>query len=228
MAGRRKLLFAALTALCLLAAGAGAANATTARQLGKTNRTPQPSCPKTPCEAVGSVTGYQVIADGTRAPFKARQNGWIVAWSIDLSDPTNSQHDFFADFYQSGQFGMTPTARVSVIKRKEGRNYKLKAQSAAVSLGSVLGTRQTFTVEDPLEIRKGEFLALTIPTWATSFAVSLTGPTNIWRSSREDGQCSGTANIKNGKPQQKIGSTREYGCDYRTARLLYWAYYVPR
>ena len=228
MAGHRTTLVAALAALCVLATGTGVAGATAARTLGKTERTPEPSCPKTPCEAVGSVTGYQLIADGTRAPFKAREDAWIVGWAIDLSDPTNTQHDFFADFYQSGQFGMTPTARVSVIKRKEGRDYKLKAQSAAVGLGSVLGTKQTYTLTDPMKIRKGEFLALTIPTWATSFAVNLTGPTNIWRSSRADGACSGTANIKNGKPQQKVGSEREYGCDYKTARLLYWGYYVPR
>src|SRR5687767_1360792 len=160
MAGSRKLLVAALTILCALVAGTGVASGAAARQLGKTARTPEPSCPKTPCEAVGSVTGYQLIADGTRAPFKAREDGWIVAWAIDLSDPTNSQQDFFADFYQSGQFGMAPTARVSVIKRKDGRDYKLKGQSAVVGLGSVLGTKQTFTLTDPMRIRKGEFLAL--------------------------------------------------------------------
>jgi hypothetical protein len=228
MAGRKIILLGVLTALCLLTAGAGVAGAATARTLGKTARTPEPSCPKTPCEAVGSVTGYQLVADGTRAPFKARENAWIVAWAIDLSDPTNTQQDFFADFYQSGQFGMAPTARVSVIKRKDGRDYKLKHQSSVVGLGSVLGTKQTFTLTDPMKIRKGEFLALTIPTWATSFAVNLSGPTNVWRSSRADGTCSGTDNIKNGKPQQKEGSVREYGCDYKTARLLYWGYYVPR
>ena len=228
MAGRRTFAVAALASLCVLVAGTGVAGGATARTLGKTARTPAPSCPKTPCEAVGSVTGFQLVADGTRAPFKARESGWIVAWAIDLSDPTKSQQDFFADFYESGQFGLAPTARVSVIKRKEGRDYKLKGQSSVVGLNAVLGTRQTFTLTDPLKIRKGEFLALTIPTWATAFAVNLTGPTNVWRSSRADGACSGTGNIRDGKPQQNVGSTREYGCDYRTARLLYWGYYVPR
>ncbi|MDX6581302.1 MAG: hypothetical protein QOI10_486 [Solirubrobacterales bacterium] len=225
---RSLVLAALLGALCVLTAGTGSAGATAARTLGKTTHTPPPSCPKTPCEAVGSVTGFQVIADGTRAPFKARTDAWIVGWALGLSDPNKSQHDFFADFYQSNQFGMIPTARISVLKRKDERNYKLKAQSPVVGLGSVLGTRQTFTLTDPIKIRKGEFLALTIPTWAPSFAVNLTGPTNVWRSSRVDGQCSGTDNIKNGKPQQRVGSERSFGCDYKTARLLYWGYYVPR
>jgi len=50
----------------------------------------------------------------------------------------------------------------------------------------------------------------------------------VWRSSRAEGKCDGTDNIKAGKPQQKVGSTRTYSCDYQSARLLYWAYYTPR
>jgi hypothetical protein len=123
---------------------------------------------------------------------------------------------------------MVPPARISVIKRREGRNYKLKAQSPVVQLRAVLGGRQTFTLNQPLKIRKGEFLALTIPTWAPAFAVNLSANNNVWRSSRLEGQCSGTANIKAGKPQQKVHSVRAYGCDYQTARLLYWGYYTPR
>ena len=232
MAGRRTILVAALAALGLLVVGTSSAGAAAARTLGKTNRTPEPSCPSKgandPCEAVGSVTGFQMIGDGTRPLFKARENSWLVAWAINLSDPDKDETTFFSDFYQSNAFGQIPTARVSVLKRKDERNYKLKGQSPVVGLNAVLGTRQTFTLTDPLKMRKGEFLALTIPTWAPSFAVNLTGPTNIWRSSRDDGECSGTGNIKNGKPHQRVGSIREYGCDYKTARLLYWGYYVPR
>ena len=163
----------ALAALVVLCAAAGPANASTARVLGKTERTPEPSCPKTPCEAVGSVTGFQLVADGTRAPFKARQNSWIVGWAIDVSQPKKSQHNFFADFYRSNVFGTVPTARIAVIKRREGRNYKLKSQSPVVPLSTSLGSRQTFTLSSPLKIRKGEFLALSIPTWASAFAVNL-------------------------------------------------------
>jgi hypothetical protein len=225
---RPALALLAFAALVALAAGPAQATASTAKILGKTTRTPEPSCPKTPCEAVGSVTGFQLVADGDRAPFKAREDGWIVGWAIDISRPKKSQHNFFADFYQSNAFGMVPAARISVIKRRDERNYKLKAQSPVVTLGSSLGSRQTFTLANPLKIRKGEFLALTIPTWAPSFAVGLSGKTNVWRSSREAGKCSGTGNIKAGKAQQKVHSVRTYGCDYTTARLLYWGYYTPR
>jgi hypothetical protein len=84
-----------------------------------------------------------------------------------------------------------------------------------------------FTLSDPLRIRKGEFLALTIPTWAPMFAVDLGGRDNRWRSSRNDGACTNREDIRSGKPHQNVGSTRQYGCDYRGARLLYWGYFVP-
>ena len=148
--------------------------------------------PNDSCEAVGSVTGFQMVADGVRAPFKAREDGSLVAWALDVSKPKKSEAKFFGDFYESNQFGMAPTARISVIKRKDERNYKLKSQSPVVGLNSVLGTRQTVTLTDPLKIRKGEFLALTIPTWAPSFAVGLSSDSNLWRSSRDAGQCGAT------------------------------------
>src|SRR5665809_62915 len=71
--GRRALLLAAgaaLLALCatVVIAGTGAdpASAARAKTIGKTKKTPRPSCPKDPCEAVGSVTGFQTHASGTK------------------------------------------------------------------------------------------------------------------------------------------------------------------
>ncbi len=143
-----------LVALCSLV-GASSAWAEPAKTLGNTSRTPAPACPGDPCEAVGSVSGYQLVADGVRAPFKAREDGWIVAWALDLSEPKNSQINFFADFYQSGVFGLTPTARISVIKRRDGRDYKLKGQSSVVPLSTSFGNKETFTLTDPLKIQEG-------------------------------------------------------------------------
>ena len=215
----------ALAAFLVAVAGA---DARAARTLGQTERSPAPECPKSPCEAVGRTTGFQLVADGERAPFKAREAGSVVAWTIDLAKPRESQRSFFGDFYESTQFGTAPTARISILRRREGRDYKLKGQSPVVDLTSALGTRQVFTLADPLRIRKGEFLALSIPTWAPAFAVDLARRKNRWRSSRAKGACTSRRDIRQGKPQQNVGSKREYGCDYSGARLLYWGHYVPR
>jgi hypothetical protein len=221
-------LVAALLIAAMLAGSVEPAGARVAKTLGNTARTPSPSCPGNPCEAVGRVTGFQLSADGHRGPFKARQDGTLVAWALDLSNPDDEQTDFFGDFYSSDEFGTKPTARISVLKRGDGRKYKLKRQSPVVELSSALGSRQVFTLTDPLRINQGEFLALTLPTWAPSFAVNLSGKGNVWRASRGKKKCEGTSNIKQSKPLQKVNSERRFGCDYKTARLLYWGYYVPR
>lgn len=219
-----------LIALCAFVSATNAW-AAPAKTLGNTSRTPAPSCPGSdtnPCEAVGSVTGYQLVADGVRAPFKAREDGTLVAWGLDLSLPRRSEVNFFGGFYESGAFGTTPTARLAVIRRRDGRDYKLKAQSAVVALSSLFGGRETFTLANPLRMKKGDFVALTIPTWAPAFARGLNTGTNLWRASRLDDKCDGDENIKGGKPQQRVDSVRPYECDYEGARLLYWAYYTPR
>ena len=43
------------------------------------------------------------------------------------------------------------------------------------------------------------------------------------RASRKSGACTKTADIKESRPQQKVGSNKQYGCFYKTARLLYTA-----
>ncbi len=111
-------------------------------------------------------------------------------------------------------------------KRKK---YRLLRQSPTVKLGSALGRKQIFTLDKPLRIRKGQVVAITIPTWASNFALNVSSADNQWRASRKKGQCN-TSKIpiaKKSRPQQKVGSVRHYSCDYTAARLLYWAYYVP-
>jgi hypothetical protein len=220
-------------ALCSVAAAATLAFAiggsADAAKLGQTARTPGPACPKSPCQAVGRTTAIQLVADGRRAPFKARKAGRVVGWAIDLSQPNQEQRTFFGDFFTSNALGTRPTARIAVVKRKgDARQYKLKGQGPVMDLTSSMGSYQVFTLADPLPIRKGEFLALTIPTWAPAFAVNLNRTSNIWRASREDGRCQAEDDIKAGKAQQNVGSTRQYGCDYSTARVLYWGFYEPK
>ena len=104
-----------------------------------------------------------------------------------------------------------------MIKRKDERNYKLKGQSAVVGLNAVLGTRQTFTLNDPLKIRKGEFLALTLPTWVPNFAVGLSRPDEHLAGqprgaderAREDRRHQGRQAAAEGRLDP------QYGCDYR-------------
>jgi hypothetical protein len=221
--------FAALCALLIAAVVVSSAGASTAKVLGKTPHTPPPNCPKTPCSAVGRVTGFPLVADGVKRPFYVRKNGKIVAWAIDLSKPTDTQRHFFGTTFRSDAFGTRPSARIAVLQNKGNAHYELKRQSPGVDLSGELGRRQLITLNEPLRVRKGQVVALTYPTWAPNFVTDLSSNENQWRGSRPHGQCSASAaDIKNSRPHQKVDSVREYGCDYKTARLLYWAYFVPK
>jgi hypothetical protein len=199
-------------------------------QIGKTKETPDPSCPKDPCQAIGSVTGFQVNAGKEEKNlFAAPEDGEIVAWRVDLSRPKQSQQKFFGKFYKEEELGTVPAARIAVLKpaeQKAAPSYTLQAQGPVVDLTEDLGTKPKYTLQEPLPISKGEIVALTVPTWIPNFAVDLSHK-NVWRASRERGACENADDIKDGEPHQHAGSERVYGCTYREARILYWAYFVP-
>src|SRR5690349_16039029 len=80
--------------LCGLLAAAGAFAATGAAApgtatvvLGNTSTVPDPSCPELPCQAVGSVTGFQVSNGQTNQPFTVPRDGTIKAWTLTLAQP---------------------------------------------------------------------------------------------------------------------------------------------
>lgn len=225
---RLALALAALAAACLFAVLSGSperAGAAQVTQIGQTKQTPKPDCPKTPCEAIGSTTGFQTGASGSKRPFRVSKAGSIVAWSVALSRPNSKQRKFFGDFYKSGGFGTSPTARIAVIAKTKGSSYKLRRQSPVSDLTNSLGTTPIFTLKAPLKVKAGDIIALTIPTWAPAFKTQLSN-TNVWHASRQQGHCAKSDDIKAGRPQTKEGKTRQYGCVYDTARLLYWAYFV--
>ncbi len=105
----------AACSLVLLVAFAGTATAKvekTTVTLGMTATTPDPSCPGLPCQAIGSVTGFQVNNGQTVNPFLVTKDGTIKSWTLTLAQPTNSQRSFF-----NGFFGTPPQARLAILRR---------------------------------------------------------------------------------------------------------------
>jgi len=206
--------------LLLGAGGAGAAAAPRVTVvLGETPTTPDPSCPENPCRGIATVTGFQVSNDNTKLPFRAPFDGTVRSWSIVLSQPTDSQRSFF-----NNTFGRPPEAHLAVLKRiphAQPPKYRLRTQSAIRVLSPYLGRTPKFKLGKPLPVKKGDVVALSVPTWAPAFAFNLS-PRNVWLSSRAPGRCGPNASLK-GRPQQKVNTTRVYGCRYTTARLLYTA-----
>lgn len=191
--------------------------------LGSTATQPDPSCPNLPCQAVGSVTGFQVDNGQTRLPFLVPHDGTIKAWTLTLAQPTNSQRSFF-----NGFFGTPPEARLAILRRVAGTNpprYSLRSQGSIKVLSPYLG--QTVKFGSNLKVEKGDIVGLTVPTWAPAFAQELPAD-NVWRASREPGTCKNATDIRQGEPQEKVGRRATYGCKYTTARLLYTATLVEQ
>jgi hypothetical protein len=203
----------------LLGPSAGvAAKARTTVVLGSTSTVPDPSCPNLPCQAVGSVTGFQISNSQTSLPFRVPREGKVKAWTLTLAQPTSSQRNFF-----NGFFGVPPEARLAILRRVAGTNpprYSLSSQGSIHVLSPYLG--QTVKFGASLKVQQGDIVGLTVPTWAPAFSQGLT-PNNVWRASREPGKCTNSTDVRQGEPQQKVGRRATYGCKYSTARLLYTA-----
>lgn len=209
----------ALLLLFSLAADSGDARAgRTTVILGQTASEPDPSCPDLPCQAIGSVTGFQVNNGQASLPFTVPNDGTIKAWTLTLAQPTGSQRTFF-----NGFFGTPPQARLAILRRVPGTNpprYNLRRQGSVKVLSPYLGKTVKFSAN--LEVERGDIVGITVPTWAPAFAQDL-NTNNVWRASREEGACKNATDIRQGEPQEKVGTRRTYGCKYTTARLLYTA-----
>jgi hypothetical protein len=231
-AGRRRLAYitagaAGVLLALLVALGPHAADAAKAPKtplpkllvLGASAQTANPACPASPCQAIGRVTGFQSQIGNAKNVFVAPFDGKIVAWSLKLSAPTDTQKKFFNDFY-----GGDPSARLSILKPlvKSPGVYKLRSQTPVEQLSGLLGTTTTFTLKTPVNVRTGQIVALSVPTWAPVFAIGL-AKNNTWLASRKKAKCTNPDDIKAGSAQEVPASQRAYGCTYNTARLLYSA-----
>ena len=214
--------FAILACACLALfaalfdSGADAAKPKTTVVLGETAAQPEPSCPELPCQAIGSVTGFQVSNGQTNLPFRVSRAGKVKSWTLTLAQPTNSQRSFF-----NGFFGTPPQARLAILRRIAGTNpprYSLRSQGSVHVLSSYFG--QTVRFGANLQVQKGDIVGITVPTWAPAFSQGLTAK-NVWRASREMGKCTNSTDVRQGEPIQKVGTRAIFGCKYSTARLLY-------
>jgi hypothetical protein len=175
-----------------------------------------PSCPASPCLAVSRTTGYQARVGSTSKPLVVRHDGSIVAFTIMLGKPNATQIKFF-----NANEGGVAQAGVAILRLQPKPNltYKLIAQSPPVKLQPYFGKTAEFPLETTLAVKKGDVVALTVPSWAPALALGF-GKETSWRASRARGQCSSTSALST---HTQIGTPVQYYCLYQTARLTYSA-----
>jgi hypothetical protein len=211
----------------VLAAALALAPAASARivELGSVADAVNPSCPGDPCEAAVRVTGLQGrAAGGPKNPYYIRRDGYIVAFTLRLADPTDEQVDFFND-----NFGSPAQAGLAVLRKGDTRktrlNYRLVDQTELFEVDRYFGSSPTFVLDTPLRVKKTNWIAITVPTWAPIFSNNLS-KSDWWRSSRAKNSCDPPRSLR----QFALTELREvnvFGCTYSGARLLYTATYVP-
>ncbi len=215
----RRTHLAALTILALALAVPASADATLAEVgvIGETSPATVPSCPGTPCLAVSRTTGFQVkIGSAHNGPMTIPHSGALVAWTISLGKPNATQIKYF-----NANEGGAAEAGVAVLRPQKKPNlaYKLIAQSPMVPLEKWFGKTAEFPLETALQTKKGDIVALTVPTWAPALALGF-GSDTSWRASRQKSQCTSTSAQTT---DTVLGSNVQYYCLYQTARLTYSA-----
>ncbi len=220
----------ALLISVMAAAGALFAPGASARiiELGGTADDVPLNCPQQGdvlCVAAVRMTGYQGRASGgPKNPFYIRRDGHLIAFTVQLAKPTADEVNFF-----TSNFGSPSMARISVLRRgttrKNRLDHRLISQSDRFRLDPYFGSKPTFVFDKPIPVKKGNWIALTVPTWAPLLASPISRD-NWWRSSRPGDSCDPPKNLRHFE-MEDLREVAKFGCTYHGARLLYSVTYVP-
>jgi hypothetical protein len=182
-------------------------------EVGDMPETVTPTCPDTPCVAVSRTTGYQAKAAGRWGAYRVPRDGRIVAWTISLGAPDDSQRAFFDSRFGKASAGLT------ILRRGRHLYHRVIGQSPVQQLEPYFGQEVQFPLAESIPVRRGNIVALTVPTWAPALT-SVLDDGSGWRASR-------TPKRRCGKVERQTAQTRmrqrtQYRCMY-LARLTYSA-----
>jgi hypothetical protein len=207
----RLLLAALTTALVLTAPTAASAKIV---EVGNVGTAPVSSCPASPCEVISRTTAFQTRIAATRDMFVAPAAGRIVAWTITLGKPGRKQQKFFEE-----NLGGPALAGITILQQGKRRYGRVTAQSTFQTLTPFFGQTVQFPLAASLAVKKGQVVALSVPTWAPALGLGL-GRDHVWRASRDVDGCDDT---QTQSVQTQLNDLTRYKCFYRTARLSYSA-----
>lgn len=173
-------------------------------------------CPEN-CQAVSRTTGYQAKVGPDRSLYQAPEDGRIVAWTVGLGKPGPKQTAFFNE-----RLGGESQATVVVLAAGKKLVRSVVAKAPLQKLTDYFGTVVQFPLEQSLPIKKGQYIGLTVPSWAPLLQIGL-GSDTSWRASRAADGCGDTST------QSALVGARTstaFKCLFRTARLTYSATFI--
>lgn len=223
---------AALAAAALLSILAAPASAQVL-ELGVTPTTPllAPSCPpavsSSACTIIlTQVTALETLTAGATYSTRITKPGYLVAFTLGLSRlDKNLRKATTAVRYLNSTYGGPPRAGVTVLgvtgnprANPSQRNYSVLHRSPLMALQPYLGDVVQFPIKTPLPVFPGQFVALTVPTWAPVLSFGLTSNQFAYRQSRSTG-CPSPTVIN--QAQTNVNQVAQYGCNYAGTRVEY-------
>jgi hypothetical protein len=224
---------AGLGALCLIGPGVASAQIV---ELGQTSNSPvaAPACPSgvalADCVIVLTrTTAVQTQTNGVLNPTRVTKDGWIVAFTVGLSNLTsNAKTELGLLKGLDAKYGGPPQIVLSVLKPGPKNKYTVVAQSATFHvlpyLGSVLqqplSLPPTFSTMTALPVKKGDVVGLTVLTWAPVLTYNLTASKYSYRQSRR-ANCIHAAGTQTA--QTTLKESQQYLCNYTGTRVQYAA-----
>ena len=188
-------------------------------EIGKIDAGIKPGCPDKPCFAVSRTTGYQAKVGTERGLMTVPKDGRIVAWTLMLGKPGKKQTEFF-----DSKLGGESQAQLTILDPKRKLRSRAVARGPLMKLQPYFGRTSQFPLATSIPVKKGQVIAITVPTWAPALGTGLGGDTS-WRASREKGQCEDT---QGQTAQTQPNQLAQYYCLYRTARLTYSATLITK
>ena len=187
-------------------------------ELGELAQDVRGTCPEN-CQALTRTTGYQAKVGPDRQLYRAPADGRIVGWSLALGNPGPKQISFFEERY-----GGPAKAALVVLAPGKRLSHRVVRKSPLQQLKPYFGQNVQFPLARSMSIRKGQYIALTVPTWAPALQIGL-GSDTSWRSSRA---ASGCLDLTTQFAMVGKRTSATFRCLYRTARLTYSATFISK
>ncbi len=188
-----------------------------------------PVCPpnvsSTQCTIVLTrVTALETLRDGVSYPTKVTKAGRIVAFTVGLSKlSTNKSTQKTYIHFLDQTYGGTAQVAVTVL-RPVGKHTDWRWQVVGTSnvfhVIPYLGSVVQLPLESSIEVKPGDVVALSTPTWVPMLTINQDSKKFAYRQSR-------SANCNNppssSQAQLTANGTARYSCNYPGTRMEYTA-----
>ncbi len=184
-----------------------------------------PTLPSSQCTIILTrVTALETLRDGTTYPTTIKTSGRIVAFTVGLSAlSSNATTRKTYIHYLDQAYGGTAQVALTVL-RPVGKRTNWQWQTVATSpiyrVESYLGNVIQIPLDSSIEVKPGEVIALTTPTWAPVLTIAVDNKRFAYRQSRK-ANCNNPPGLT--QAQFTMGQTTTYGCNYPGTRVEYSA-----